>query len=81
MKNIKKFLLVKATVKSITHPNKPKKEYQKSNCHTCGKVIQKRKRKFIQVTKRCEIAWMDCPSIYFHEECWADVAGEEFEIK
>ena len=51
------------------------------NCFGCGELIDKRKRDFIQVVKRCEIAFADCPNICFHSQCWLDAAGEEFEIK
>lgn len=80
MKNIKKHLLGKATVKSITHPNN-RKEFQKTNCFHCGEPIEKRKRDFIQVVKRSEVAFVDCPNICFHTECWLEAAGEEFNIK
>ena len=81
IKNIKKHLLGKATVKSITRPNKSKKEFQKTNCFHCDEVIDKRKRDFIQVVKRCELAFADCPNICFHSTCWVEAAGEDFEIK
>ena len=72
---IKKHLLGKP----LSTPRIMKKK--KDICFYCGEVINKRKRQFIQVIKRQELAWVDCPSIYFHEECWLLAAGKGFEIK
>lgn len=80
MKNITKHLLGKPLSVPLANQVR-KKEFQKTDCFHCGEPIEKRHRDFIQVVKRSEKAFADCPNICFHFSCWLEVAGEEFDIK
>lgn len=80
MKNITKHLLGKPLSAPLANQTR-RKGFEKTNCFHCSEPIEKRNRDFIQVVKRSEKAFADCPSICFHSNCWLEAAGEDFEIK
>lgn len=77
--NILKHLVGKPVSRAGKKKNVVKKE--KTNCFHCQEPIDKRKRGFIEVVKRTELALDDCLRICFHMQCWTDAAGESFTIK